>query len=101
MLGWAYGQAGQVEKARAIIGRFEALSKSSFVSPILVAEVAAGLDDRELAFAKLKEAYDLRDGQMPFIGQDFQYDPIRDDPRFRGLLRAMKLDVFFPDAAQK
>jgi adenylate cyclase len=101
VLGWAYGQAGQVEKARAIIGRFEALSKVGFVSPILAAKVAAGLDDRDLAFARLQEAYDLRDGQLPFIGDDFFYDPIRDDPRFRELLRKMKLDVFFPDAAPK
>lgn len=101
VLGWAYGQAGQVEKARAIIGQFEALSESSFVSPILAAKVAAGLDDRDLAFAKLQEAYDLRDGQLPFIGDDYFYDPIRDDPRFRELLRKMKLDVFFPDLARK
>jgi hypothetical protein len=38
---------------------------------------------------------------LPFIGDDFFYDPIRDDPRFRELLRKMKLDVFFPDAAPK
>jgi len=99
-LGWAYGQAGQVEKARAIMGRFEALSKSGFVSPIFVAQVAAGLDDRDLAFEKLQEAYELHDGQLPFIGDDFEYGPIRDDPRFRELLRKMKLDAFFPGEAQ-
>jgi TolB-like protein/Tfp pilus assembly protein PilF len=98
--GWAYGQAGQVEKARAIIGRFQALSKSGFVSPILVAKVAAALDDRDLAFEKLQEAYELHDGQLPFIGDDFEYDPVRDDPRFRELLRKMKLDVFFPEATR-
>jgi tetratricopeptide (TPR) repeat protein len=99
-LGWAYGQAGQGEKARAIISRFQALSKSGFVSPILFAKVAAGLDDRDLAFEKLQEAYELHDGQLPFIGDDIEYEPIRDDPRFRELLRKMKLDVYFPDAAQ-
>jgi len=99
LLGWAYGQAGQVEKARAIIGRLEAASKNGFVSPIFVARVAAGLDDRDLAFAKLQEAYDLRDGQLPFIGDDVFYDPIREDPRFRELLRKLKLDVYFPEKA--
>jgi 3-deoxy-D-manno-octulosonate 8-phosphate phosphatase KdsC-like HAD superfamily phosphatase len=69
------------------------------VSPIFVAKVAAGLDDRDLAFQKLQEAYELHDGELPFIGDDIEYEPIREDPRFRELLRKMKLDVFFPEAA--
>jgi 3-deoxy-D-manno-octulosonate 8-phosphate phosphatase KdsC-like HAD superfamily phosphatase len=62
--------------------------------------VAAGLDDRDLAFNKLQEAYELRDARLPFMGDDFEYEPIRDDPRFRELLRKMKLDVFFPEATR-
>jgi tetratricopeptide (TPR) repeat protein len=101
ILGWAYGQAGQPEKARAMIERLRAASKDEFLSPTFIATVAAGLGDRDLAFAKLQEAYKLRDARMPSIGVDFQFDPIRDDPRFRELLKKMKLDVYFPESAQR
>jgi hypothetical protein len=67
---------------------------------MLVAQVAAGLNDRDLAFAQLQKAFDLREPTLPDIGFDFSYDPIRADPRFQELMKKLKLDVFFPLAAK-
>lgn len=100
-LGWAYGRAGQTAKAREILQQLQAAAKHRYVSPMLAAQVAAGLDDRDLAFAQLQQAFDLREPTLPTIGFDLSFDPIRADPRFRDLLKKLKLDVFFPEAASK
>jgi len=101
ILGWAFAQDGQVAKAREILHRLQTAAGSRYVSPMLAAQVAAGLDDRDLAFAQLQQAFDLREPTLPDIGFDLSYDPIRADPRFRELLRKLKLDVFFPEVAKQ
>ncbi len=100
-LGWAYGEAGQTAKAREILQRLQTTAKSRFVSPLDLAMVAVGLNDRDLAFAQLERAFELRDPNLPFIGVDITYDSIRDDPRFRDLLKRLKLDVYFPENPKK
>jgi adenylate cyclase len=100
-LGWAYAQAGETAKAREIIVQLQKMAGSRFVSPLEVATVAAGLNDRELAFAQLDKAFASRDPNLPFIGENLEYDPIRSDPRFREMLRKLKLDVFFPEVVKK
>jgi TolB-like protein/Tfp pilus assembly protein PilF len=99
-LGWAVAQAGQGAKAREIVQRLQEATTHRYVSPMLVAQVAAGLNDRDLAFAQLQKAFDLREPTLPDIGFDFSYDPIRADPRFQELMKKLKLDVFFPLAAK-
>jgi tetratricopeptide (TPR) repeat protein len=100
-LGWAYAQAGQTAKARGILDQLRAKARSRFVSPLELAQVAAGLDDRDLAFAQLEQAFAQRDPNLPFIGSEANFDPIRMDPRFRDLLQRLKLDVFFPATPDK
>jgi TolB-like protein len=101
ILGWAYGRAGQPAKARKILQELQATANSRYLSPQQIAQVAIGLGELDLAFAKLNEAYELRDPRMPFLGEDWVYDSVRGDPRYRELLRKMKLDQFFPEPASK
>ncbi|HEX3121909.1 MAG TPA: hypothetical protein VHQ21_01300, partial [Rhodanobacteraceae bacterium] len=99
LLAWYHGERG-VQKVSGTEQLQEAATHR-FVSPLLSAQVAAGLDDRELAFAQLHKAFDLREPTLPDIGFDFSYDPIRADPRFQDLMKKLKLDVFFPLEARK
>jgi adenylate cyclase len=101
VLGWAYGRAGQVIKARDVLQRLTDIGKTRRVSPVWVASVYSGLDDREAAFAQLDRAYEHRDPGMPMLGPFWTFDTIRDDPRFRSLLSRMKLDVYFPESAAR
>lgn len=78
-----------------------AMGATRFVSPRALAIVASGLNDRDLALAQLEGAFELRDPHLPSIGNDPTFDPIRDDPRFRDLLKRLKLDVYFPEAPNK
>jgi len=101
ILGWAFAQDGQTAKAREILQQLQKAARGRYVSPMLTARVAVGLDDRDLAFAQLQQAFDLREPTLPDIGFDLTYDPIRSDPRFRDLLKKLKLDVFFPETAKQ
>ena len=101
ILGWAFAQDGQTAKAREILQQLQKAARGRYVSPMLTAQVAVGLDDRDLAFAQLQQAFDLREPTLPDIGFDLTYDPIRSDPRFRDLLKKLKLDVFFPETAKQ
>ncbi len=47
----------------------------------------AGENDRALDW--LERAYEARDPNLPYIGSNPNYDSLRSDPRFKGLLRRM------------
>ena len=100
-LGWAYGQSSQAEKARKVLDRLTAIGATRFVSPRYLAIVASGLNDRDLAMAQLERAFELRDPRLPSIGNTPGFEPIRADPRFRNLLKRLRLDVYFPEAPNK
>jgi hypothetical protein len=68
------------------------------VTPFYLAAVHVGLGDRDRSFELLERAYAQRAPSMPSLGSDYMFDPIRDDPRFRDLLKRMKLDAYFPEA---
>jgi TolB-like protein/DNA-binding winged helix-turn-helix (wHTH) protein/Tfp pilus assembly protein PilF len=88
-LGHAYGAIGRRPEALAILS--ELLGHEGYVSPVYPAFVAAGLGDRDAAFADLERAY--RDRSPLLIGLKFEplFDPLRLDPRFVDLMRRMNL----------
>jgi hypothetical protein len=67
----------------------------------MLAFIPAGLDDRDRVMALLERAYAERDPSMPFIGAFSPFKPLHGDPRFRALLRKMKLDTYFPEGAAR
>jgi tetratricopeptide (TPR) repeat protein len=97
-LGWAYGRAGQASKAHAVLQRLADIGRMRRVSPVERAGVYAGLNDRDHAFAELERAYEQRDAEMTVLATAWGLDSLRDDPRFRSLLKRMKLDPYFPES---
>ena len=49
------------------------------------------LGERDEALAELERAFELHAYRMSEIGVDRRWDPLRDDPRFRALLRRTNL----------
>jgi TolB-like protein/Flp pilus assembly protein TadD len=86
-LGSAYAYAGDREKAQAILNKL----RSSIESPAELAILYAALGDKEAAFASLEKGYEEHDLQMQFLKVDPEYDPLRSDPRFDGLLKKVGL----------
>lgn len=80
---------GKQTDARALLARIEAMHE--YRSPALIAIVYAELGDKDKAMELLERAYVDRDLLLRYIGQAYEYDGLRDDPRFQDLLRRMNL----------
>jgi len=90
-LGAAYAAAGRVDEARQVIAELglehnrESRAFYSFL-------IAAALDDRDAAFRWAAESIEHRDPIMLSFLWTSSFDQLRDDPRFAGLLRTLKIE---------
>ncbi|HKC62487.1 MAG TPA: protein kinase [Pyrinomonadaceae bacterium] len=90
-LGHAYALAGERDKALKALDELREMSKQRYISPYSFAVIYAGLDDKEQAFAWLNKAYQDRSFFLIWLKVEPQFDSLRDDPRFQGLLRSIGL----------
>ena len=91
VLGNAYAALGKRGEAEQQIARLRELRKSQYVQPYLVASIYASLGDKDRAFAELEKAADERDCYLLRVVVDPFFDPLRDDPRFKDILKRMNL----------
>jgi hypothetical protein len=76
----------------AMIRLAETLVARSLSSPVLFSDIAqiyayAGENDRVLEW--LERAFEQRDPNLPYVGVHPDFDNVRDEPRFRELVRRM------------
>ncbi len=76
-------------EARAILTKLEAMK--TYVSPATIAILYTALNDKDKAFQSLEKAYLEGDLQLRFIGVGYEYDGLRQDPRFADLARRIGL----------
>jgi len=69
------------------------LAKTRYVRPYYIASIYATLGDKDKAFAELERSFVERDLYLERIAVDPFMDPLRDDPRFKSLLRRMNLTL--------
>jgi len=94
MLGWlglALAQSGDRAGARAFIERLRAMPPKVYVPPTSFAWIHLGLDEIDDFFEWTDRAIDERDHMIVPIKTYPFLDPIRDDPRYLGLLGKMNL----------
>jgi TolB-like protein/cytochrome c-type biogenesis protein CcmH/NrfG len=85
--GYLLGKLGRTGEAREVLDAMAAVAKERYVPPYSMALVHAGLEERDAVFARLDEAYEVRDVHLIFLPVDPKWDPYRDDPRFQSLLK--------------
>ena len=85
-----YARLGQLDQTHAILDVLLEKFKNSYVSPFWIAFLYHGLRDTDRVFEWLNKAYELRDDWMTRINTPY-WDELRDDPRFRELLKRMRL----------
>jgi tetratricopeptide (TPR) repeat protein len=90
-LGHAYGVAGQRDKALAVLADLQTWAKSRYVSALDIATVYLGLGDTDASFAWLERAFHTRASALVYLAVDPRYDAVREDPRFRDLVRRIGL----------
>ncbi|MFT3743650.1 MAG: tetratricopeptide repeat protein [Pyrinomonadaceae bacterium] len=89
--GYVYALAEDKEKAVVILNEFERRTELGNVSALNFAQVYASLGDSEQAFTWLETAFEERAIWLPFLKVDVKFDPLRNDPRFKDLLKRINL----------
>ena len=90
ILSYAYAISGN--KTRAEQELEKTIAEYPGQSPYHLAGIYLLLNDYNEAFNKLEKAYDIRDLFMYFLKVDPTFDPIRNEPRFKTLLKKMNLE---------
>ena len=90
-LGYAYASSGNTAKARVVLQKLMSKARSAYVAAYLIAEIYAGLGEKDEAFRWLEKAYRERDAQIGYLALDPEMDPLRSDPRFPSLIQRLKL----------
>jgi len=67
------------------------LSKHSYVSSYSIAESYMRMDEKQKAFEWLEKAYEEHDSGLVSLAVEPMFENIRPDPRFKEILRRMKL----------
>jgi len=60
------------------------------LTPYVTATFFTQLGDKDKAFAELNKAFDNQEYSLRFVKLDPSLDPLRDDPRFKDLLRRLR-----------
>ncbi len=92
-LGYLYAVSGQRQKAYAIADTLRArFRKGLSDEPYDIALVYTGLGEKVKALGWLEKAYEERSSWMTFAKVSAELDPLRAEPRFRALLKKLRLD---------
>ena len=91
-IGIVYARMGRKEEARKILNKYSELSRKEFISPYCLAVLCFALEDNELGFQWLEKGHEEHDPWMGYLKIDFLLDSVRENPRFKILLKKMNLE---------
>ena len=86
-MGYVYARSGRPAEALKILDQLRADSRTHYVPAYSFARIFLALGRRDEGFAWLEKAYEERNFWLIFLRVEPQLDPVRDDPRFKELLR--------------
>jgi len=87
--GYAYAKMGRRREAEEIIRRFEDLARTQYSVAYRPAVIHALLGDKDKAFAGLEKSFAAHDWDIGLIKVDPFVDSLRDDQRFKDLIKRM------------
>ncbi len=90
VLAFVCAKSGRREEARETLEAWSRISGQRLIDPTLEAVVRTGLGDREAALACLERGYEEHAPMMVFLKTAAFFDELREEPRFKGLLRRMR-----------
>ena len=89
-LGYAYAAAGDRAKTEQVLRDLDELAKKQYVSPAARASVYLGLGEKAKALDWIEKGFEDMD-PLFWWNTDQLYDSVRDEPRFKALLKKMAL----------
>jgi eukaryotic-like serine/threonine-protein kinase len=90
-LGYVYAVVGRKAEALAMIKELEEKYARRESVGAYVAAVYAGLGEKDKVFEWLEKDFEVRNGKLSEIRWQIQFETLRDDPRFKDLLKRMGL----------
>ena len=87
-----YGRSGHAEEARRELVKVEQVSRSRADRTPTLLIAYSGTGQKEQVLDLLERAYSERSNAVVQIKVDPMYDPVRNDPRFKDLLRRLGLE---------
>ncbi len=89
--GYAYAKTGRRQRAEEVINKWRENARTQYVMAYWIAITYVALGEKDAAFAELEKAYQEHDWYLPRLKTDPFMDPLRDDPRFKDLVRRIGL----------
>jgi tetratricopeptide (TPR) repeat protein len=89
-LGYGYGVVGKPTEANAILRELEEKYERKEQNAMFVSGVYAGLGEKDKAFEWLEKGFQTKE-DLPSIKWRIPFESLRDDPRFKDLLKRMGL----------
>jgi tetratricopeptide (TPR) repeat protein len=80
-LGYALGRAGNRDGAKLQLEELTKRSAQRYVSPVLLAQVNAGLEDYDKAISNLEDAFKVRSTDLVWLNIRPAFDAIRQNDR--------------------
>ncbi len=87
----AYAKAGRPEKAEEMISKYRQIAKTQYVPTCRIASIYAALGDKGKAFGELQKAFEVRDWELFRLNVEPYFSSLRDDPRFKEMLKRLNL----------
>ncbi len=88
----AYAHAGRRTDALRLLAELKRRKQAGYVPAGAFVNAYLGLGDYDQAFAWLERAYQEQSNILQFLKVHPHFDPLRDDPRFKDLLRRVGLE---------
>ena len=74
-----------------MIGKIREIATTQYVPSCRIATIYVALNEKDKAFEELDKAFEARDWELFRLNVDWYWKPLRDDPRFKDLLKRMNL----------
>lgn len=87
----AYAQAGRRPEAIRLVEELKRRQQKGYVPAAAFVNAYLGLGDKEQAFVWMERAYEEQSMILQYLKVHPFFDPVRDDPRFKDLVRRVGL----------
>ena len=91
LAGHAYAVSGNRRQALKLLHDLEEQAGQHYVPPYNIALIYAGLGDKNQALDWLEKGLKIRDVHMVFLSADPKWDNLREDLRFKSIIRTIGL----------
>ena len=88
----AHAWAGRTDQARELLAELKELATRRHVPILYEAQICFSLGDMDAGFQRFEQAVDQHSGWVMFLRVEATWDQLRDEPRFKAVLRRAELD---------